>query len=693
MPSSKIERKSAAIMFTDIAGYTEQMSKSEQKALDMLRRKRSILKPLIDNHQGTYVKEIGDGTLSYFESGYNASACAKEFQKEIQKDDLNIRIGIHIGDIVFDNEDVYGDGVNIASRIESLAPVGGVLISKNVYDELINKDDFESIHLGLQSLKGVGRLVDVYAIKDDYLVVPKPQDYKETEVQVHKDDKVPSIAIIPFTNKGAEEDVFYSYGISADLISACSSAGLIRVASLNNIEKIENYKTLQAEDLASKLDIRYTAEGTLWKMGEMFQLSIELYDTKENKVVWSDRWQEKWENLTQIQSSLSEGLLQALDIKANTTEKVLSNNSEAYEYYLKAIHKDATQKKREDLLLARDMYKKAYEIDKTFIQAKISYAGTFGFDEYKKGLSILEEILISNDVQSDKALKARTLMSIAGCYFFSPERNKVEKYNLKALELYSEIDDKNKVAQLTVNISGAMLMDNSYDEGMKMSLKAIDITKEVDDKMSFAGANMNLAYMHAVLGNYEISRTYLNIAEPILKKLDNYFFLAMIEKTKAVNYFNLRDFENAIQYFKISDSMFSNIHDTIVTPLDSIQSLILSNNNNEARKLLEVNYDFSDGTDDELLFRILYAIVMDVDNHDIEEKLEEYGKRSRLEKEPMFAWMIYYWVFVLFKDKKHINSSYNYLISFSEKIPSEFKSSFFETTIPKAIVEEWERVK
>ena len=101
-----IERKSAAIMFTDIAGYTEAMSESEQKALDMLRRKRSILKPLIENHQGTYVKEIGDGTLSYFESGYNASACAKEFQKEIQKDDLNIRIGIHIGDIVFDDDDV-----------------------------------------------------------------------------------------------------------------------------------------------------------------------------------------------------------------------------------------------------------------------------------------------------------------------------------------------------------------------------------------------------------------------------------------------------------------------------------------------------------------------------------------------------------------------------------------------------------
>ena len=131
-----IKRKSAAIMFTDIAGYTKTMSESEQKALEMLRKKRSIIKPLIDNHKGTYVKEIGHGTLSYCESGYNASACAKDLQKEIQDGDLNVRIEIHIGDIVFDDNDLYGDGVNIASRKESLAPAGGILISKNVYDDL-----------------------------------------------------------------------------------------------------------------------------------------------------------------------------------------------------------------------------------------------------------------------------------------------------------------------------------------------------------------------------------------------------------------------------------------------------------------------------------------------------------------------------------------------------------------------------
>ena len=227
MSSTQIKRKLAAIMFTDIAGYTQAMSESEQTALSMLRTKRSIIKPLIDNYNGTYVKEIGDGTLSCFNSGVDASACAKDLQKQIQESDLKVRVGIHIGDIVFDQEDVYGDGVNIAARIESLAPIGGVLISKNVYDELINKDEFEGVHLGLQSLKGVGRLVDIYAIKEDYLVIPEVKGFKESAIQVHCDEETPSIAIIPFENKGADEDVFYAYGISTDLISDCSGAGLM----------------------------------------------------------------------------------------------------------------------------------------------------------------------------------------------------------------------------------------------------------------------------------------------------------------------------------------------------------------------------------------------------------------------------------------------------------------------------------
>ena len=210
-----IERKLAAIMFTDIAGYTESMSKSESKSLDTLEKKRSILKHLLKEYKGTFVKEIGDGTLSYFESAVNAATCAVKLQETTYDDkDMNIRVGIHIGDIVFKDGDVFGGGVNVASRLESIAPAGGVCVSKSVYDELSNQDDFDGIELGLQSLKGVGRLVEVFGLKGDKLNEPKPSEYQYNKVAVHSDDEVPSIAIIPFENKGKDEDVFYAYGLS-----------------------------------------------------------------------------------------------------------------------------------------------------------------------------------------------------------------------------------------------------------------------------------------------------------------------------------------------------------------------------------------------------------------------------------------------------------------------------------------------
>ena len=290
-------RKLAAIMFTDIAGFTKKMSFDENVAISSVRKKRSIVLPLIKDNNGVFVKEIGDGTLSYFPSAIDASNCAIKIQ-ELTFDDehLNIRIGLHIGDILFDNNDVFGEGVNIASRLESLSPIGGVCVSKNVFDELENKKDFKGISLGLQSLKGVGKLIEVFALKGDKLKDPDVSRYKDSEVKKHKDNEVPSMAIIPFSNKGADEDAFYAYGISSDLISACSGAGLIRVASLSDVEKLD-FINLRNEEIAKKLLVRYIAQGVLWKIGEKFQLSIELYDTKQKKVLWSDRWQESWNNL------------------------------------------------------------------------------------------------------------------------------------------------------------------------------------------------------------------------------------------------------------------------------------------------------------------------------------------------------------------------------------------------------------
>ncbi|NQT63859.1 MAG: tetratricopeptide repeat protein [Candidatus Marinimicrobia bacterium] len=220
-------------MFTDIAGYTKAMSADEESALKTLRKKRSILRPLISDCNGTFVKEIGDGTLSYFPSAIDAATCAVKLQQATyDDDDMNLRIGVHVGDIVFDEEDVFGDGVNVAARLKSMAPVGGVCVSKSVFEELLNKKKIDGIPLGLQQLKGVGRLIDVFALKAENLNHPDPKEYEEHKVEPHPDDEVPSVVVLPLKNKGKEDDAFYADGITADL----SRAGKIRVASMDDIE-------------------------------------------------------------------------------------------------------------------------------------------------------------------------------------------------------------------------------------------------------------------------------------------------------------------------------------------------------------------------------------------------------------------------------------------------------------------------
>ena len=164
----QIERKLAAIMFTDIAGYTAQMSKDEAVAISLINKKESVLKPLIAKHNGTYVKSTGDGSLSHFNSAVDAAMCAKRLQESIYDDkDLNVRVGVHLGDTIFEKGDIRGDGVNIASRLESMAVEGGVFVSKEVHDQLVNQKEFEGVSLGLQSMKGVGRLIEVYGLKGD----------------------------------------------------------------------------------------------------------------------------------------------------------------------------------------------------------------------------------------------------------------------------------------------------------------------------------------------------------------------------------------------------------------------------------------------------------------------------------------------------------------------------------------------
>ena len=691
-------RKLAAIMFTDIAGYTESMSYDESQAITAVKKKRSIIQPLIKEHNGIFVKEIGDGTLSYFSSAIDASTCAVKLQElTYDEEHLNIRVGLHIGDIVFDGQDVFGEGVNIASRLESLSPVGGVCVSKTVYDELENKKEFNGTSLGLQSLKGVGRLVEVYALKGDKLKEPDTSKYKETEVQKHTDDEVPSIAIIPFTNKGADEDIFYAYGISTDLISDCSSAGLIRVASLNNIEKIENYNKLQSEDIASRLNVRYIAEGTLWKMGNMFQLSIELYDTKEKKVIWSDRWQEKWDNLPSIKGSLSDGLLKALDTKSKTNHKDDKINPEAYELYLKAKHKYEKRQNSKDTEILRNLLKESIEIEPDFLSAKIFLALTYVHtSDYEKALNIYNDVLeyakrINNKnfigycyseigflywnkgyydksleysyyaleifIKTDNIVLDTIYNSIGIAYSSLGNYQKALKFNIKALSIHKKIESETGQAVALNNMGFTHILSGNYDEALKCLIESLRLTECFDsDNVSQIGYTLDsigLAYI--CIGKYKTAIKHLNRAYDILKKLGGERGLVWVLNGLGLCYYYLNDFNKAINNLKQCQKMENKI-------------------NSKEKKLEITTY----------LFNSYKKLNKAYDKDELKRIIKS---SNNIEHEINFE------LYKLLDDDKFLQKAFNQIQKKVETMEFDIKEKFLNYPIPKQILEESNKIK
>ncbi len=663
-----IERKLAAIMFTDIAGYTESMSKSESKSLDTLEKKRSILKPLLKEYKGTFVKEIGDGTLSYFESAVNAATCAVKLQETTYDDkEMNIRVGIHIGDIVFKDGDVFGGGVNVASRLESIAPAGGVCVSKSVYDELSNQDDFDGIELGLQSLKGVGRLIEVFGLKGEKLNEPKPSEYQDNKVAVHSDDEVPSIAIIPFRNKGKEEDAFYAYGICADLISDCSSAGLIRVESLDRIEKIENYDKFDITELATKLLVRYVTTGTLWKMDDYFQLSVELYDTKESKIVWSDRWQEKWENLPTIKGSLSDGLLKALDTKPKIEKKVEMTNAEAYEFYLRGKHIWKNRKEKGDLNIARNLFKKAIELDNNLIGAKTSLAFTYFFEgDSNQALDLYKLAYDCAKIIDNKKEMAASILGIGMINSYLDNHEEHFKCLIEAKIIYEKLGDKSGNAGVLLGLSSYYSHKCNYDESIKYLKKLYELNKQLGEQDGHTLYVFAAKYLF--MGKLNQAHKYLNRTIKYYKSVENNpVRLAYAYGLLGEYYLEKSNYSTAINYFEKELKYWKDVSEGYDSAEFRLLTFIYW-----AKKKMNLHYDK----------KKIYKLIQQ-DNLDKKEK----GHPQREN---------YYWslkLYELLEDSSFLKTVYNQIQKKADNLEPNVAAKFLSYPIPKAIVEEWEKVK
>jgi len=372
-------RQLAAIMFADMTGYTAMMQDDEQKAKLLRDRQRQTLEHLIPAHHGKILQYFGDGTLSIFGSAIDAVKCAISIQSELMKEPkVKLRIGLHSGDIVYDSQGVYGDCVNIASRIESISEPGAVLISDKVFDEVKNQREINTISLGKFNLKNVKRQVEVFAVCNEGLIIP-------TAIQMSaKAGSEKSIAVLPFVNMSADPgNDYFSDGISEEILNALTRVEGLRVTARTSSFSFKG-KNEDVREIGIKLGVSSVLEGSVRKAGKRMRITAQLINTTDGYHIWSETYDSELEDIFEIQDEISLKIVNRLKENFTGAEKKgsiikqLTENVDAYNLYLKGRYY-WNKSNPEDIRRAIKTFEEVIQIDPEFAlpYCALSYCYSF----------------------------------------------------------------------------------------------------------------------------------------------------------------------------------------------------------------------------------------------------------------------------------------------------------------------------
>jgi len=312
MAESSPRRKLAVILATDVVGYSTKMEENEDQTLKNLKVCRSIIDGLVEEYHGRIFNTAGDSVLVEFQSAVEAVICASEFQNTIkernnsvpQEEQMEFRIGINMGDVVIEGDNLYGEGVNVAARLEALAQPGGVCLSKNVHEIVNKKTDFQFHDLGEQTVKNtVVHAVDVTLDGTSQRKLTEPSTGQQSSTE-----KPPAIAVLPFANMGGDpEQEYFADGITEDIITNLSLWRTFPVISRNSSFTFRG-KSHNLKQVASELGARYIVEGSVRKGGNRVRITAQLIDAEEDHHLWSERWDRTLEDIFDVQDEVSEAI-------------------------------------------------------------------------------------------------------------------------------------------------------------------------------------------------------------------------------------------------------------------------------------------------------------------------------------------------------------------------------------------------
>ena len=612
----KEKRKLAAIVFTDIVGFTKITAKDQTLASSLLTKQRDAFKPIVQKYGGTWLKEMGDGLLLIFETVTEAVNCCIAIQeKALTIDELSLRIGIHQGEVLMLENDVIGDDVNVASRIEAFSAPGGIAISGKVYDAIVRELHYKTKYIGKPKLKGVGQEVTVYCIISHGLpetnlanVSAKLETSANTiyygiaalfiiplflYLFLFKKDSVDSIAVL-YMDVGSYSELNYLETLTEDLIFdlTSSSQGLLKVSEPVEVKKYKN-SDLGLKELAGDIGVDYVFKSSVQPDNNGFIFRVRLFDSKAGKDLFIDKWFIEKNSLQSVVNVLIDNIVKELDIERSEDYTRLEYDSEAYDLYLQSKSIYTQSDNYEDNTRAIKMMEQSISKDDNLVMAQI-YLGAMQYDlgnynqasviyekalskskslkdnaniayslrkqgqllrkskDFEGSLSKFTEALSMSTVMNDKSSMAKTLNSMAILNYKTKEKDNALKNWLQALAIVEELGDKTKISKYLNNIGIWYKDDLDYSKSIEYYQKSLSIKEELGDVRNISKTLNNMGNVYFLMGDYMNSVEQYNKSLDIKEKLQDNKGLANTLNNVGETYFFLAEYDNAIENFRRS---------------------------------------------------------------------------------------------------------------------------------------------
>lgn len=371
-------RHLAAILFADVVGYTAMMQEDELLALNKLHRFKEELESRVKERGGKIIQFYGDGCLFIFPNSADAVGCAKILQENYRKDPpLPVRIGIHLGDFVWEEGNIFGDSINISSRIESMGIPGSILLSDLIKKQIQNKPEFQLTSLGEFEFKNVDEPMEIFALSNIGFPVPSKTallgKFKEPEIGK-------SIAVLPFVNMSNDTDQeYFSDGISEEIYNSLAHVKGLKVAGRTSSFQFKG-KNTDLREVGEKLNVGTILEGSVRKQGNRLRITAQLINVKDGYHLWSEQYDRELNDVFVIQEEIALAITEKLKVTLLQKEKALisknpTENHEAYDLYLKGRYH--LNRRGSDMIKALEYFKQATELDPSFALAFTGMADAY----------------------------------------------------------------------------------------------------------------------------------------------------------------------------------------------------------------------------------------------------------------------------------------------------------------------------